>query len=387
MKSAINIETASFPTRRHCRQVLFTLGVLAFCQAANAVVPAPDGGYPGYNTAEGQNALFSLTTGVYNTALGAFSLFSGTTGTGNTAVGINDLRNNVTGSFNTAVGLNALYANHADDNSAFGSHALFANTIGIVNSAFGWAALASNTQGSGNTGIGVQALSRNVTGIGNTATGRSALAFSAGDFNTAIGYSAGSNVTTASNVICIGAEVAGADVSDSCYIGNIFNQTSFNGMPVLINGDNKLGTTTSSKRFKEDIKPMDHGSEALFSLKPVTFHYKKEIDPQGASQFGLVAEEVEKVNPDLVVHDKEGKPYSVRYDQVNAMLLNEFLKEYRKVQQQQATIGKLKSTVAHQQKGMEAITARLNQQAAQIQKVSAEIELNRPAAQMVLSNP
>ena len=164
-------------------------------------------------------------------------------------------------------------------------------------------------------------------------------------------------------------------------------------MPVLINSDNKLGTTTSSKRFKEDIKPMGKASETLFALNPVTFRYKKEIDSAGTSQFGLVAEDVEKMNPDLVVRDKEGKPYSVRYDQVNAMLLNEFLKEHRKVQeqnskiqQQEATITELKSTVAqqqkdiqltaHQQKQIEALTAGL-------QKVSAQLEASKPAPQVV----
>src|SRR5207247_3535006 len=109
-----------------------------------------------------------------------------------------------------------------------------------------------------------------------------------------------------------------------------------------------FGTLTSSKRFKEEIKPMDKTSDALFALKPVTFRYKKEIDPAGTSQFGLVAEEVEKVNPDLVVRDKEGKPYSVRYEQVNAMLLNEFLKEHRKVQEQQKEIDSLKAELTEQ---------------------------------------
>src|SRR4029434_3034626 len=116
---------------------------------------------------------------------------------------------------------------------------------------------------------------------------------------------------------------------------------------MFINSDGKLGNSTSSGRFKEEIKPMDRGSEAVFSLKPVTFRYKKEIDPAGTSQLGLVAEDVEKVNPDLVVRDQEGKPYSVRYDQVNAMLLNEFLKAHRKVQE-------LEATVAQQQKNFQA---------------------------------
>jgi len=138
-----------------------------------------------------------------------------------------------------------------------------------------------------------------------------------------------------------------------------------------VNSDHKLGTATSSKRFKENIKPMDKASEVLFSLKPVSFRYKNEIDPAGTPQLGLVAEDVEKVNPDLIVRDKEGKPYSVRYDAVNAMLLNEFLKEHKTVQDQGATIAELK-------KQIEALTAGL-------QKVSAQLELSRPAPQTVLN--
>jgi uncharacterized coiled-coil protein SlyX len=210
-------------------------------------------------------------------------------------------------------------------------------------------------------------------------------------------------VTTAGNVICIGANVAGANVSNSCYIGSIFGQTSSGGTAVFINSDGKLGTTTSSRRFKQEIKAMDHASEALFALKPVTFHYKKGIDPQGIPQFGLVAEDVEAVNPDLVVRDKNGEIYTVRYDAVNAMLLNEFLKEHRKVQEQEATISQLKSTVAkqdatiaQQQKGMEVVAARLNEQAAQIQKVSAQLAAASPSrggleasklAPQVVNNP
>jgi Chaperone of endosialidase len=171
----------------------------------------------------------------------------------------------------------------------------------------------------------------------------------------------------------------GEDVSNSCYIGRIFTATSSQGIAVLINSDGKLGTTTSSERFKDAIKPMDRASELLFALKPVTFHYKKEIDPAGTSQFGLVAEEVEKVNPDLVVRDKEGKPYSVRYDAVNAMLLNEFLKEHRKNEEQEKTIAELKS-------GMTALAATVKEQAAQIQKVGAQLEASKPAPQVV-NNP
>jgi len=184
---------------------------------------------------------------------------------------------------------------------------------------------------------------------------------------------AGLNVTTGNNVICIDAD--GANVDNSCYIGNIFGSTSSNGVGVFVNSNGRLGTMTSSRRFKERIEPMGDASEALFSLEPVNFRYKKGVDPegpQGRSQFGLVAEDVDKVNPDLVVRDKDGKPYSVRYDQVNAMLLNEFLKEHRKVE-------KLEATVAQQHKDFEAVVAELK---GQIEKVSAQLEVSKPAPQV-----
>jgi Chaperone of endosialidase len=214
----------------------------------------------------------------------------------------------------------------------------------------------------------------------------------------AIGTLAGMNQTDGSNNVYIGAGMSGiAGESAACYIGSIYGQTSASGIPVLINSDNKLGTTTSSKRFKDDIKPMDKASEALFELKPVTFHYKKELDSAGIQQFGLVAEEVQKVNSALIMLDKEGKPYSVRYDQVNAMLLNEFLKEHkafleeqRKVQKQEATTTELKTTVAQQKNDFQAtvaqLTARLDEQASQIQKVSAQLEASKSAPQVV-NNP
>jgi trimeric autotransporter adhesin len=275
----------------------------------------PDGGYPGGNTAEGQSALFSLTTGGFNTAVGLFSL-----------------RSNTTNSFNTAIGAGALALNTANESTATGAGALFSNTTGFFNTANGAFALFSNTTGLDNTANGVNALQSTTTGHDNTAVGVSSLFNNpAGSSNIALGSLAGQSVTTASHVICIGD--AGQDVSNSCYIGQIFGQTSSGGVPVIINANHKLGTTTSSKRFKEDIQPMDRTSEALFSLKPVSFRYKKEIDPAGRSQLGLIAEDVEKINPDLVVRDNEGKPYSVRDDQVNAMVLNEFLKEHKKVQE------------------------------------------------------
>jgi len=167
--------------------------------------------------------------------------------------------------------------------------------------------------------------------------------------------------------------------NNACYIASIFGQTSADGVAVLINSDHKLGTATSSKRFKKDIKPMDSASKELFALKPVSFRYNQDIDATGRKQFGLVAEDVEKVNPDLVVRDKEGKPYSVRYEQVNAMLLNEFLKEHQAFAEQQRKLEQQGATIARQQKQIEALTAGL-------QKVSAQIELNKPAPQTALNN-
>ncbi len=352
---------------------------------AFGVVPAPDGGYPGGNTAEGQSALLSLTTGSYNTALGFLSL-----------------RSNTATSYNTAIGAGTLLANTADGNTATGFAALFNNTTGPSNTATGAFALVSNTTNGGSTATGYRALFKN-TGFGNTADGYQALANNTtGGFNTALGALAGSNVITATNVICIGPGVSGTDTSNSCYIGNIFGAIS-NGVTsaVVINSDGKLGTINSSRRFKEKIKPMGQASEALLALKPVTFHYKKEIDPERVPQWGLVAEDVEEVNRDLVVRDKEGKVNTVRYEAINAMLLNEFLKEHRKVdaqdrrlQEQETMITRLNSTVekqeaaaAQQQKEIQAVTASLKEQAAQIQRVSAQIEASSRVARMVLNSP
>jgi trimeric autotransporter adhesin len=197
-----------------------------------------------------------------------------------------------------------------------------------------------------------------------------------GDYNIDIGYNV-VGVAGESNTIRIG----NMTITDT-YIRGIRGVTIASGAPVLVAANDQLGTMTSSKRFKDAIKPMDNASEALFGLKPATFHYKKEIDPKGTAQFGLVAEDVEKVNPDLVVRDKEGKPYSVRYDQVNAMLLNEFLKEHKKVEQQETTIAQLKkeleATTERQQKQIEALTAGL-------QKVSAQLELSKAAPHAVVT--
>jgi endosialidase-like protein len=379
---------------------------------APAVTPAPDGGYSGGNTAEGQAALLSLTTGTYNAAIGVFSLLNDATGNFNTGVGAGTLLSN-TADENTATGAGALLSNTTGNlNTANGAFALFTNTTGVDNTATGGFALESNTIGSENTGSGVQALEHNTTGDGNTANGFQALfnnttgarntadgisalasnttghgntavgngalfVNTTGSENIAIGEGAGSNVSTANNVICIGA--AGNDVANSCYIGNIFNATSSGGAAVFINTNGRLGTVTSSGRFKDDVKPMDTASEELFALKPVTFRYKKMIDPKQIPQFGLIAEEVEKINPELVVRDDQGKPYSVRYDQVNAMLLNEFLKAHRKIQELEAKNAEQQRNFMEQQTQIEALTTA-------VQKVSAQLQVSKSTPQSVAND-
>jgi hypothetical protein len=351
-------------TRMSSVLVTFSLVCVGLLRNAQAVTPPPDGGYPNKNTAEGQDALFSLRDGTSNTANGYAALKANTNGDRNTANGALALFTNVTGSENTATGYAALFFNRGSGNTANGIGALHSNATGTNNTANGQRALYDNLSGSKNTANGSGALGNNTMGDNNTADGFQALgANTTGSFNIALGNNAGSGVSTADDVICIGA--AGADVSHSCYIGNIFNQSSPSGLAVFVNSDGKLGTLMSSRRFKEDIKPMDKASEAILGLQPVTFRYKKDFDPTGTAQFGLVAEDVAKVNPYLVVRDKEGKPYSVRYDQVNAMVLNEFLKEHREVQD-------LKGIVAEQQKQIETLTAGL-------QKVSAQLAAASPS--------
>jgi len=386
--------------------ITFSLVCFALVQNAQAVNPPPDGGYPGGNTAEGQNALLNLTSGIYNTALGIFSLESNTTGNLNTGVGVGTLLanaadentatgagallNNTTGSQNTANGAFTLFNNtEGGSNTANGFEALFNNTTGPANTATGYQALLSNTIGGTNTANGYRALASNTTGVGNTAIGNGALdANISGDNNIALGVAAGTSVITASNVIAIGS--TGANVSDSCYIDNIHGATSDPGttLAVGVDASGKLGTTVSSRRFKHDIKPIDKASEAILALKPMTFHYKS--DTKGTPQFGLIAEEVAEVNQDLIVRDKKGEILSVRYDAVNAMLLNEFLKEHRKNQEQEATITQqrkdFEAAIAQQQKEIEALTATVKEQASQIHRVSAQLEASKPAPQVV-GNP
>ena len=352
--------------------------IICLASRVQAVSPPPDGDYPNGNTAEGLEALFSLTGGTFNTALGWLSVASVTTGSlntgvgagtlvfntadGNTATGAGALLNNTTGFGNTANGSFALTTNSTgNNNTAVGREALSSCATGGNNTAVGTGALLSNTTGNNNTAVGREALVLNTTGESNVAVGRGALANSlTGVSNLALGIDAGNQITTASNVICIGH--TGANVTDSAWIDNVFGVTTQSGTtaPVIVSNTGQLGTLASSERFKKDIAAMEKTSEAILALRPVTFHYK--TDTSGTPQFGLVAEEVAKVDLALVLPDKQGKPYTVRYEAVNAMLLNEFLKEHRKV--------------AQLEKQIEALTAGL-------QKVSAQLEANKPTPQVV----
>ena len=290
------------------------LAWFALLPAARAVSPAPDGGYPGGNTALGDNALLNLTSGRDNTAIGFDALMNNTTGSGNIALGPSAGVSITTGKDNIYIG---------NKGTAAKSNTIHVGTNGMHRFTF-------------------------IAGIS-------------------------------------GATVAG-------------------GVGVIVDANGHLGTIESSARFKEAIKPMDKASESILALQPVTFRYKQELDPEGIPQFGLVAEQVEKVNPDLVARDDQGKPYTVRYEAVNAMLLNEFLKEHRKVEEQarkgqeqeamiaqqrkdfEATITKLEATIAQHQKGMEILAVRLKEQDSKMQNVSDQLELRRPATQMADNN-
>ena len=345
-----------------------------------------DQGY--YNTASGYHALHTNTSGTYNTASSAYALESNTTGGLNTASGYQALYTNTIGGYNTASGVNALYQNTTGGyNTASGVNALFSNTSGNYNMANGYESLYSNTTGAFNAANGAFALYNNTIGNFNTATGPGALySNTSGSSNIAIGTIAGINLTTGSGNICIGQGVNGvAGESNTTRIRNIYT-TVANGRAVYVNSDNKIGTLSSSRRFKEDIQPMDKSSESLFALKPVTFRYKKDTDPSQALSFGLIAEEVAQVSPELITRDEEGKPQTVRYEAVNAMLLNEFLKEHKKNEVQAQTIAELKSALTLQKREFQstiaALSARMKEQDLKIQRVSAQIDLNRATPQL-----
>ena len=356
------------------------------------------------NTAIGSQALFSNTTGNNNTANGEAVLHTNTTGNHNTANGFGALLFNTTGNTNTAIGSQALYSNTTGNaNTATGFTALGINTTGTQNTANGAGALNSNTTGNFNTATGYDALFSNNTASNSTAAGFNALLHNTGSNNIALGSNAGINLTTGNNNIDIGDGGVAAEsnhirigtvgTQNRTFVAGIYGATVARGVGVIVGSNGHLGTIQSSARFKDEIKPMDKASEAILALKPVTFRYKHELDPEGIPQFGLVAEEVEKVNPQLVIRDENGEAYTVRYEAVNAMLLNEFLKEHRKVEEQQATIAELKSSadsqraistkqdaiIAQQQKQIEALTAGL-------QKVSDRLEASKAAPQLVAEN-
>jgi hypothetical protein len=374
------------------RRLAFIVAALLTCGSLvpniKAVSPAPDGGYPGGNTAEGQNALFSLTNGTYNTAVGLLSLLSNQEGQFNTALGAGALLTNVAHQ-NTALGAGALLSNTTgvkntgdgtfvlfhnttgNSNTGSGVAALFNNSTGFNNTGIGYNALLSNTTGGDNTGIGITVLFSNTTGEFNTAVGSQALRDNvAGDSNTAIGDSAGFNITGSGNV-CIGAGVNGiAGENNITRIRNIYDSAATE-RAVYVTSDNRIGTLSSSRRYKEEIAPMNSVSEAIYSLTPVSFRYKKNINPAQPLCFGLIAEEVAQVSPDLVTPDREGRPETVRYEAVNAMVLNEFLKEHRKVQQQEQTVEELKNEIAR-------LAATVKEQVTQLQRVAERLDVITP---------
>jgi hypothetical protein len=384
-------------------QKLIHLLIVTLCivswPKAQAVNPPPDGFYPGFTTAEGQNALFSLTTGAANTAVGWRSLFSDTTGSFNTGVGAGTLLLN-TADENTGFGAAALLFNSTGTlNTAVGSAALLGNSMGSFNTATGHEALGSNTVGDGNTANGDRALNSNTEGTNNTAIGFEALYNNIiGNENTAVGTTAGRDITGSGNV-CIGEGMYGeAGVSDRTYIRNVHTLTQnfsagVNDYVTVQLSTGRLGHTAvvSSQRYKQDIKPLATTSEALYALKPVSFRLKKEFDPTQAVGFGLIAEQVEKVDPALVYHNDKGQVESVRYEMVNAMLLNEFLKEHRKVQELEAAVEQqhndFAATTSELKREIERLVARSKEQDARIQTVSAKIAMNKLATKVVANRP
>jgi hypothetical protein len=418
------------------------LACFALMPMAQAVGPDTDGAIAGSNNGEGIGVLVSRTTGIWNTGTGFEALNHLTAGNQNTATGLRALSSDINGGFNTATGVLSLFSNTSGFfNSATGAYSLANNTIGSNNTANGYSALYFNTEGEANTAIGFAALYHNTTGEGNTANGRNALrsnttgiantangggalfSNTTGIFNTAngvqallnnttgsgniaLGSSAGAALTTGNSNIDIGNNGVAAD-SGTIRIGSEFQTRTFiaairgvttgnaDAINVVIDSNGQLGTLSSSRRFKKEIKAMEQASEAVLSLKPVTFHYKN--DASGTPQFGLIAEEVAEVNPDLVVRDENGEIYTVRYEAVNAMVLNEFLKEHRKVEEQEAAITQLKSSaskqgamIANQQKQIEALTTGLQKVSAQLAAASPSyggLETTKPVSRMVANKP
>jgi hypothetical protein len=332
--------------------------------------------YGNDNAAVGYEALFFNTNGIQNTAEGEYALYSNTSGDFNTANGAEALYANNTGHDNTGNGYQVLYQNTSGyGNTANGSDALTFNNTGYFNTANGEVALENNTSGSYNTANGYDALNFNSSGDNNTADGAAALsALTTGSYNIALGQNAGTTIQTGNNNIDIGNTGYG-DENSTIRIGTsqtkavmvgIYGATiASGGTAVYVNSSGLLGTITSSRRFKQNIQSMADASDVLLALHPVTFQYKKDLDPTGTPQFGLVAEDVEKVDPALVVHDDKHQIYSVRYEAVNAMLLNEFLKQHGKVEEQSSEIETL-------QKRNGSLTERLDELEAAIKSLAGK---------------
>jgi hypothetical protein len=406
------------------------LAALVLPSLALAVDPPPGGGYPGENTALGDDALFSLTTGTNNSANGFDALYNTTTGLSNTANGHNVLFSNTTGSSNTATGESTLYSNTtgggnvaegtyamyynttgefnvalghyalfvnttADGNTALGVTALFNNTEGGDNVAVGDGAVFGNTTGSRNVGLGGSTLSNDSLGSNNVAVGDSALAYvRAGSNNIALGQDAGLALRSGDWNIYLGnigakekesgtIRIGGQNRNTSAYIAGIRGVPVADGAEVVVSRRGQLGTVSSSARFKDDIQPMKDASEAILSLQPVTFRYKKELDSLGRPQFGLVAEQVAKVDPDLVARDDSGQPYTVRYEAVNAMLLNEFLKEHRTVEAQGATIAGQQGEIAELKAAVAGLTRAVKAQTSRAGQTSRQQTTDEPVGRFV----
>ena len=311
----------------------------------------------------------AVSVGDRNTALGEYALSSNDSGSDNTAVGFDALYSNIDGNSNTAVGSFALISNTTGQvNTAVGSGAMPANTSGVANSGFGVNALNSNTIGGHNTALGYQALFANVSGNNNTSVGANALGNATGSGNIALGRQAGLNITNGTNNIHIGNAAPGnesntiriGNTQTATYLAGVNGATASSGVQVYVDAAGKLGTVTSSKRFKEDVRDMGEASDALMLLRPVTFHYKAPYDDGSRLlQYGLIAEEVAKVAPDLVQYDLTGKPFTVRYHALNAMLVNELQKQHAKVEEQAAELARQKAQIEEQEARLQRLEALL----------------------------
>ena len=344
-------------------------------------------------SASGYDALYFNTTGNFNTATGRGAPVHNKTASDNIATGYQAI-NKKTAAWQYGVRDQALFSNvTTGSNTATGYQSLY-HSIGTANTGNGQATLYNNTTGSNNTALGSAALYENSTGSGNIA----------------IGSGAGFDLTTGSNNIDIAnvgvfgesatVRIGTSGTQTNTYMAGISGVTVAGGIGVIVDSNGHVGTTTSSARYKENIQPMNKASEAILSLQPVTFRYKKELDPKAIPQFGLVAEQVEKVDPELVARDEQGKPYSVRYEAVNAMLLNEFLKEHRKVEtnkqtiavqttslkQQKSQIAALEETLAQERKDLAQQQEQIKALSSSLQKVSHQLALMRPVSRVVSNN-